>query len=94
MDSSELVTQLISAFGPMGFVMWLVWRTTNHTIPRLAQSFEAAIERQRQDFGSMIQQQRMDFERMILREQEIHKEHVDRLVGLVSNGSKNTNAPS
>lgn len=76
----------------MGFVMWLVWRTTNHTIPRLAMSFEQAVERQRQDFKEMIQQQRNDFERMMVREQEIHQEHVDRLVALVRDGGSNVSS--
>lgn len=86
MDAT-LVTQLISAFGPFGFVMWLVWRTTNHTIPRLAQSFEAALDRQRAEFREYLQQQRADFERMIVREQQVHQEHVDRMIELISNGS-------
>jgi len=79
MDAA-LLTQLISARGPTGFVMWLVWRTTNHTIPRLAKAFEDASDRQRQDFREMLQQQRSDFERILDREQLLHKEQTDKLL--------------
>lgn len=80
MDSPEVMTQLIAALGPMGFVMWLVWRTTNHTIPRLAKSFEEAADRQRKEFKEMFQQQRNDFDRILRREQEISQRHVDAMV--------------
>lgn len=72
MDTTVL-TQLVGALGPVGFVMWMVWRNTNYTIPRLAKSFENATDRQRQDFKEMFNQQRGDFERILTRQQEIHE---------------------
>ena len=80
MSSPEVLTQLISALGPMGFVMWLVWRTTHHTIPRLAKSFEDASDRQREDFKEMFNLQRHDFERILQREQEIRQIQIDAIM--------------
>jgi hypothetical protein len=67
----DVMTQLVSALGPMGFVMWLVWRTTNHTIPRLAKSFEDAIDRQRGEFRETLTEQRADFMSSIDRERQV-----------------------
>jgi hypothetical protein len=87
----EYAVELMKLFGPMGFIMWLVWRTTNHTIPRLANAFETAVgrlqesyidqsDKQRADFKEVIQQQRSDFREIIEREQEAHAKQTDRLV--------------
>ena len=88
MGSPELLTQLVSALGPMGFVMWLVWRTTNHTIPRLAQAFEEAIERQRTDFKAMMKEQRDDLHRFLEREQDTHMKQTDKMVKAIEELSK------
>jgi len=72
MDPTKVMVELVSALGPMGFVFWLVWRTTSHTIPRLAQSFEEAVEKQRQDFKELL----LKFQE---HEQKVHQGEVDRL---------------
>ncbi len=77
---SDVVVELVKLFGPMGFIMWIVWRTTNHTIPRLAKSFEDALDRQRADFKEMIERQRADFKEMIAREQQTHENQTDRII--------------
>jgi len=76
--SLDLLTQLVAALGPMGFVMWLVWRTTNHTIPRLAKSFEEGVDRQRLDFRQMMTEQRADFMRELALERELRERQMDR----------------
>jgi len=81
--SLDMLSQLISALGPMGFVMWLVWRTTNHTIPRLAKGFEDAIERQRIDFKESLKEMREGFFREMDRERETHTRRVDRFADAV-----------
>jgi hypothetical protein len=75
----EILTQLVSALGPMGFVMWLVWRTTHHTIPRLAKSFEDATDRQRVDFKEIMHDQRQSFQQEMEHEREAHTKQMDRL---------------
>lgn len=75
MQEYSVIVDLISNVGAMGFVFMLVWRTTNHTIPRLARSFEKATKDAQQDFRNILQQQRDDF-RDSLRE---HREFVVRL---------------
>lgn len=82
-DPGAILTDLVSALGPMGFVMWLVWRTTHHTIPRLAKSFEDAIDRQRADFKEMAMHQRQDFAREMDRERAVHSAQMDRLATAV-----------
>jgi len=77
----DLLTQLLSALGPMGFVMWLVVRTTNHTIPRLAKSFEEALDRARVDFRSILTDQRTDFLALLDRERTIQVQLLDHLAG-------------
>ncbi|HSC15014.1 MAG TPA: hypothetical protein VLI71_07845 [Gammaproteobacteria bacterium] len=67
----NLLTQLISALGPMGFVMWLVHRTTTHTIPRLAKSFEEALDRERADYKAALSEQRGDLLRLVEREHQV-----------------------
>ena len=63
--ASGMMMELVQVLGPMGFVMWLVHRTTTHTTPKMAKSFEEVIERQRADFKEMLAQQRKDYERLI-----------------------------
>lgn len=75
MQEYSTIVDLISNVGAMGFVFMLVWRTTNHTIPRLAKSFERATKDAQQDFQKVLKQQRDDFQDT-LRE---HREFVVRL---------------
>lgn len=74
---------LISNLGAMGFVLWMSFRLTNHTIPRLATQFEEAVERQRQDFKDILQQQRADMLMMVDRQEKAHQEEVQKLVDSV-----------
>lgn len=67
----NLLTQLVSALGPMGFVMWLVHRTTTVTIPRLAKSFEEALDRERADYKAALAEQRSDLLRLVDREHDV-----------------------
>jgi hypothetical protein len=83
--SLDLLTSLVSALGPMGFVMWLVYRTTNHTIPRLAKNFEEALDRQRMDFKEIISNQRADFARELERERDISKDQMARVFKSIEN---------
>jgi glutathionylspermidine synthase len=79
MDSSMLV-QLIGDLGSLGFILWLVHRTTTHTIPRLAKEFAEATEKLRQDFKEILQAQREDFRRELEREREINGKQTERII--------------
>lgn len=57
----NVMLQLVSNLGAIGFIFWLVHRTTTHTIPRLAKGFEDATAEQRKDFKEMLENQRQDF---------------------------------
>lgn len=78
MDPTKIMVDLISALGPMGFVFWLVWRTTSHTIPRLAKGFEDGIEKQRQDFKEML----YTFQE---NEQRTHEKEMERICTSIDN---------
>jgi predicted negative regulator of RcsB-dependent stress response len=60
-ETSKLFLDLVGNLGALGFIFWLVWRTTNHTIPRLAESFEKAVEAARKDYREASTQERADF---------------------------------
>lgn len=76
----NVIVQLVSDLGSLGFILYLVHRTTTHTIPRLAQEYLQAEIRLREDFRAMLQQQRDDFRRELEREREIHGVNVSRLI--------------
>ncbi len=69
-----LFLDLFSNLGAIGFIFWLTWRTTNHTIPRLAKSFEDSVKVNREDFKETLKQQRDDFKVLI----EQHREFFSR----------------
>lgn len=81
--TAETLVSLIGDLGAIGFVFYMAFRLTNHTIPRLATQFENANERQRQDFKEMLQQQRDAFHAMMEREREVHGQHIQRLVDAI-----------
>ncbi len=62
----DVAFELIKVFGPMGFIMWLMWHTTARTIPALVDAFKMSLELQRADFKQINAQQRADFERMMM----------------------------
>ena len=84
----QFAVEMFKLFGPMGFIMWLVVRTTNYTIPRLAKSFENAIDRQRADFKGMFETQREDFKSIISREQDTHEKQTDRIISAIKDMKK------
>lgn len=90
----DMALELIKLLGPMGFIMWMVWRFQNHTIPRLAEENSRAQERQRSDFKEILgdqitkfdqmQKTQMEFFRVILtREQEVHTKQTQEIVDSV-----------
>ena len=89
-DSGMLV-ELVSSLGTFGFVLWLVHRTTTHTIPRLAAEnaarqeiqradFIAAQIQTRDDFREALTEQREVFQREMGREREVHGKHIDQVI--------------
>lgn len=62
---TNIFVELIGNLGAMGFIFWLVHRTTTHTIPRLAENFEQASKEQREDFRKILESQREDFKMQI-----------------------------
>lgn len=69
---------LLSDLGAMAFVLWLVWRTTNHTIPRLAEKFEEGIEKQRQDFKAQSEKERSDFAALLAEQRTFFSAQIER----------------
>ncbi len=65
----DVAFELIKVFGPMGFIMWLMWHNTTRTIPALVAEFKLSLETQRADFKEINAQQRADFARMMDRGQ-------------------------
>lgn len=89
-----MLVELVSSLGTFGFVLWLVHRTTTHTIPRLAAENAARQETQRadfidamgvtrDDFKESLAAQREAFQREMEREREVHGKHIDRLVDAI-----------
>jgi hypothetical protein len=72
-----LFLDLFSNLGAVGFIFWLTWRTTNHTIPRLAKSFEESIQVTREDFKSILKQQREDFRAILEQNREFFARQAD-----------------
>jgi hypothetical protein len=63
--------------GALGFIFWLVWHTTNHTLPKITKSFEESVERGRQDHLSALQKQRDDFRDMLGEQRDFFEDRVD-----------------
>lgn len=89
-----MLVELVSSLGTFGFVLWLVHRTTTHTIPRLAADnaarqevqradFIAAQVQTRSDFKEALTEQRGDFQREMEREREVHGEHIDQVISAI-----------
>ena len=88
------VIELIKLLGPMGFIMYLVWKFQHHTIPRLASENHAAQKQQREDFKDILKQQLQKFDemqrtqqeffqRIIEREQSVHENQTREIVSAV-----------
>lgn len=94
MPTQDVLVKLISDLGSLGFIFWLVHRTTTQTIPRLAKNFEDAVERQRIDFKEqaekyresfmeLIREQRAQFFEELQREREFNEQHLRNILGTV-----------
>ena len=66
----ELLLNLTSNLGAVGFILWLAHRLTTVTIPRMTESFTAATQKQREDFRHALDAQREDFVAACERESE------------------------
>lgn len=88
------MVELVSSLGTFGFVLWLVHRTTTHTIPRLAAENAARQEQQREDFlgaqnqtrddfRAALTEQRGDFKQEMEREREVHGGHIDQVISAI-----------
>ena len=73
----SFIVELISQLGSMGFILWLVWRTTNHTIPRLAETFERGVREARADFKEILAQERQDFLHALGHEREFFEKQIE-----------------
>lgn len=93
LDGGMLI-ELVSNLGTFGFVLWLVHRTTTHTIPRLAAEnaarqevqradFIAAQAQTRDDFREALSEQREAFQREMEREREVHGKHIDQVIATI-----------
>jgi len=77
------VISLIADLGAMGFILYLVHRTTTHTIPRLADSYMQGEAKQRADFKDALRSQREDFLSALEREREVQNGQADRIIDAI-----------
>ena len=68
---------LFSNLGALTFILWLVWRTTNYTIPRLAKSFEDGLEKARVEYRDTLAQQRFDFREILCEQRDFFASRID-----------------
>jgi len=68
---------LFSNLGALTFILWLVWRTTNHTIPRLAKSFEDGLEKARLEYRETLAQQRQDFRDILCEQRDFFADRIE-----------------
>jgi len=85
---ANMLVQLMGDLGSLGFILYLVHRTTTHTIPRLADAYIVAEERLRQDFKEMLQIQRHDFTDALERERQILTDQTERICIAIRDLSK------
>lgn len=79
LDTGFFVT-LIGDLGSLGFILYLVHRTTTHTIPRLAAEYMQSEQRLREDFKIILTEQRGDFLGALDRERQIQSDQTDRII--------------
>jgi len=77
-EEGKLLVDLISNLGSLGFVFWLVLRTTNHTIPRLAKSFEESMKQTREDFRDIGIRTRDDFREILEETRSFYAAQIER----------------
>ena len=70
----SMIVELVGNVGAIGIVIWLVIRTTNHTIPRLAKQHEDSIEKQRSDFKEIISKTSEAFENGLEKQRQDYKD--------------------
>ena len=69
----NLILELVGNLGAIGIVLWLVVRTTNHTIPRLAKQYEDGLEKQRSDSKDQNDKAAKVFETSLEKQREDYK---------------------
>lgn len=80
MENYDVMFNLVSNLGALGFIFWLVWRTTNHTIPRLAEDFKNGLKEARDDYRATAKQQRDDLCKFFAEQLASERSKIDRLV--------------
>jgi hypothetical protein len=80
MPEFDPMFNLVSNLGALGFIFWLVWRTTNHTIPRLAEDFQKGLKEARDDYRMSSKQQRDDLCKFFAEQLASERSKIDRLV--------------
>lgn len=83
----QLMMNLVGNLGALGFIFWLVWRTTNHTIPRLAESFEKGITEQRKDHKEEMDRARADYLQALVQQRSDFCAQLERERQLLSDRS-------
>jgi hypothetical protein len=90
----EFYLNLVSNAPSLGFILWLVWRMNNHTIPRLVADFKEGIDKQRSDykeisliaradFLSQLAEQRSSFKDQLERERELNRRQVEQFFATI-----------
>ena len=77
------IVKLVANIGSLGIICWLVWHTFTHTIPRLADSFNAALGDQREDFKEALVTQRDFFAQQMERERQVEDGQTSKIVDAI-----------
>lgn len=72
--NTQMIVSLIGDLGAMGFVLWLTWKLTNHTIPRLAKEFQEGVAAARKDFKDLLHEQRSDYKESLQQQRSDFRE--------------------
>ena len=92
--NTQMMVELVSNLGSLGFILWLAHRLTTQTFPRLAQEnneAQATARKEnneaqavtRKDFKESLALQRDDFRREMDREREIHGQQTSRIIDAI-----------
>jgi hypothetical protein len=77
MEPSSYI-DLAGNLGALGFIFWLVWRMSNHTIPRLVDEFKEGLNKQRTDFKEIASLARIDFLSQLAEQRTSFRDQLER----------------
>lgn len=76
---------LIRDFGAFSVIIFMLYRMSTVTIPKMVDQFKEITDQQRADYKAIATQQMEFFHREMEREREIHGAHVERIIETLKN---------